>query len=106
MKVMFCLFAEDVGLLPDKLFTKLVNRCIFEPENFAPFCGELFEKMKKGGWYGNDRVDYYNGGLFDEAPPLPLVPAKSPSSPKPPRARGRPSSPASSARSSSESLTR
>ncbi|HET6250459.1 MAG TPA: DNA methyltransferase [Tepidisphaeraceae bacterium] len=72
MKVMFCLFAEDVGLLPDKLFTKLINRCVFEPENFAPFCGELFEKMKKGGWYGNDRVDYFNGGLFDEAPPLPL----------------------------------
>ena len=28
--------------------------------------------MKNGGWYGNDRVDYFNGGLFDEAPPLPL----------------------------------
>jgi hypothetical protein len=69
MKVMFCLFAEDVGLLPDKLFTKLVNRCLFEPENFAPFCGELFEKMKKGGWYGNDRVEYFNGGLFDEPHP-------------------------------------
>ena len=41
MKVMFCLFAEDVGLLPDKLFTKLVNRCMMEPENFQPFCAEL-----------------------------------------------------------------
>lgn len=72
MKVMFCLFAEDIGLLPDKVFTKLVNRCMLEPENFAPFCGELFDKMKKGGWYGNDRVDYFNGGLFDDAPPLAL----------------------------------
>ena len=70
MKVMFCLFAEDIGLLPDKLFTKLINRSIFEPENFPAFCGDLFDKMKKGGWYGNDRVDYFNGGLFDEAPPL------------------------------------
>ena len=78
MKVMFCLFAEDVGLLPDKLFTKLVNRCIFEPENFASFCGELFEKMRSGGWYGNDRVDYFNGGLFDEAPPLALSPGEIP----------------------------
>lgn len=69
MKVMFCLFAEDVGLLPDKLFTKLVNRCMLEPQNFQPFCAELFEKMKKGGWYGNDRVEWFNGGLFDEAPP-------------------------------------
>ncbi len=72
MKVMFCLFAEDVGLLPDKLFTKLVNRCVFEPENFQRFCGDLFEQMKKGGWYGNDRVEYFNGGLFDQAPPLSL----------------------------------
>ena len=72
MKVMFCLFAEDIGLLPEKLFTRLVDRCLFEPENFQPFCAELFEKMKRGGWYGNDRVEYFNGGLFDEAPPLAL----------------------------------
>ena len=72
MKVMFCLFAEDIGLLPEKLFTKLIDRCLFEPENFKPFCSELFDKMKKGGWYGNDRIDYFNGGLFDDAPPLAL----------------------------------
>ena len=72
MKVMFCLFAEDINLLPDRLFTRLVNRCLFEPDAFAPNCGELFDKMKKGGWYGNDRVDHFNGGLFDDAPPLAL----------------------------------
>ncbi len=72
MKVMFCLFAEDIGLLPDKLFSRLVNRCLFEPDAFAPNCGELFDKMKGGGWYGNDRVDHFNGGLFDDAPPLAL----------------------------------
>ena len=73
MKVMFCLFAEDVGLLPDKLFTKLIDRCLFEPEAFKPACAELFEKMKRGGYYGNDRVPHFNGGLFDDAPPLPLT---------------------------------
>ena len=72
MKVMFCLFAEDIGLLPDSLFTRLINRSLFEPDHFAGFCGELFDKMKKGGWYGNDRVDHFNGGLFDDAPPLAL----------------------------------
>jgi len=72
MKVMFCLFAEDVGLLPDKLFTDLINRCLFSPEQFKPACAELFEKMKSGGYYGNDKVDYFNGGLFDDAPPLTL----------------------------------
>jgi hypothetical protein len=32
----------------------------------------LFEKMKKGGWYGNDKIPYFNGGLFDDEPPLDL----------------------------------
>jgi hypothetical protein len=72
MKVMFCLFAEDVELLPDKLFTRLVNRCLFEPEEFKPSCQELFDKMKTGGRYGNDKIAHFNGGLFDDAPPLAL----------------------------------
>lgn len=72
MKVMFCLFAEDIGLLPESLFTKLVDRCLFKPENFQPFCAELFEKMKRGGYYGNDTIEHFNGGLFDEAVPLAL----------------------------------
>ena len=72
MKVMFCLFAEDINLLPDKLFTRLINRCLFDPDAFVPACTDLFDKMKKGGWYGNDRVDHFNGGLFDDAPPLAL----------------------------------
>ena len=78
MKVMFCLFAEDVGLLPDKLFTKLVDRCRFDPESFQPSCAELFERMKKGGWYGNDRIPHFNGGLFDDDPPLALNSAELP----------------------------
>jgi hypothetical protein len=31
MKVMFCLFAEDIGLLPAQAFTKLINLCLFNP---------------------------------------------------------------------------
>jgi hypothetical protein len=70
MKVMFCLFAEGIGALPSKLFTQLLSRCLFEPENFKPSIADLFEKMRRGGYYGNDKVDYFNGGLFDDAPPL------------------------------------
>lgn len=72
MKVMFCLFAEDIGQLPPHLFTKLIDRCLFEPENFQPLVAELFEKMKTGGYYGNDKIEHFNGGLFDDAPSLPL----------------------------------
>jgi hypothetical protein len=73
MKVMFCLFAEKIGQLPAGLFTKLSNRCLFEPDRFQPLVAELFDKMKKGGWYGNDRIEHFNGGLFDDAAPLPLT---------------------------------
>src|SRR3712207_8554740 len=55
--------AEDVGLLPDRLFTRLINRCQFEPEAFQPACAELFERMKRGGWYGNDRSEEHTSEL-------------------------------------------
>jgi hypothetical protein len=76
MKVMFCLFAEDAGLLPPNLFTKLIDRCLFEPEKFQPRVAELFAKMKTGGDFGSENIDYFNGGLFDDAPPLPLTDAE------------------------------
>jgi MmeI, DNA-methyltransferase domain/MmeI, helicase spacer domain/MmeI, N-terminal domain/MmeI, target recognition domain len=72
MKVMFCLFAEDVGLLPRNLFTRLIDRCLFEPEKFQPRVAELFTKMKTGGDFGSENIDYFNGGLFDDSPPLAL----------------------------------
>ncbi|HEY8749279.1 MAG TPA: DNA methyltransferase, partial [Tepidisphaeraceae bacterium] len=72
MKVMFCLFAEDINLLPDKAFTKLVNRSLFEPESFITRAGTLFTLMRTGGEFGNDLIPYFNGGLFDDASPLPL----------------------------------
>jgi len=73
MKVMFCLFAEDVGLLPDKAFEKLIGRALFDPESFKTRCATLFGLMKTGGEFGNDVIQYFNGGLFDDAPPLPLL---------------------------------
>ncbi len=33
MKVIFCLFAEDIGLLPRNLFTNLINDCLFDPDS-------------------------------------------------------------------------
>jgi len=78
MKVMFCLFAEDVNLLPPKLFTELVDQCLLNPEEFKPRCAELFEKMKHGGRFGNDRIAHFNGGLFDDEPPLAMTAAEMP----------------------------
>ncbi|MBS3735399.1 MAG: class I SAM-dependent DNA methyltransferase, partial [Phycisphaerae bacterium] len=72
MKCMFCLFAEDVGLLPDGLFTRLLNQWRQSPDELAGVLTELFAMMRTGGAFGPERIDYFNGGLFDEAPALPL----------------------------------
>jgi hypothetical protein len=73
MKVMFCLFAEDIGLLPDKAFTKIVQRSQQDPEKFTERAGNLFAAMRTGGEYGSDDIPYFNGGLFDDKPALPLT---------------------------------
>jgi len=34
---------------------------------------ELFAKMRTGGAFGFERIPWFNGGLFDQAPALPLT---------------------------------
>ncbi len=48
-KLLFCLFAEDIGLLPKGLFTKLVERSIKKPELFTSYAAGLFAAMADGG---------------------------------------------------------
>ena len=48
MKCMFCLFAEDVGLLPNHLFKKILDTCHDDPPRFYQRVGELFAAMKTG----------------------------------------------------------
>ncbi|MFW6133105.1 MAG: class I SAM-dependent DNA methyltransferase, partial [Planctomycetota bacterium] len=73
MKCMFCLFAEDVGLLADGLFTRLLSQWRQNPDELAGVLTDLFATMRTGGAFGTERIDYFNGGLFDEAPALPLT---------------------------------
>jgi hypothetical protein len=45
VRVVFCLFAEDVGLLERGLFTKLVMKAGNDPKRFAHYISELFSAM-------------------------------------------------------------
>ncbi len=72
MKCMFCLFAEDVKLLPEKLFSKLLARGKSDPDKLTGRLTELFHTMGRGGDFGSDPILWFNGGLFDDAPALPL----------------------------------
>ncbi len=73
MKCMFCLFAEDVGLLPKKLFTQLLEKWKNEPKEVTGLLTDLFDKMRTGGAFGADKIPFFNGGLFDESPALELT---------------------------------
>jgi hypothetical protein len=73
MKCMFCLFAEDVDLLPDKLFRRMATQWHDAPDQLTDRLTELFAKMRTGGAFGFERIPWFNGGLFDETPALPLT---------------------------------
>jgi hypothetical protein len=59
----FCFFAEDVGLLPARLFERLVGVQI-SPERLRTQLAALFETMRGGGLFGVEDLPWFNGGLF------------------------------------------
>jgi type II restriction/modification system DNA methylase subunit YeeA len=71
-RMIFCMFAEDAGLLPKNLFTRMVRAVERRPELARPQFEELFAKMRTGGFFGADVIRWFNGGLFDDSGALPL----------------------------------
>ncbi|MBZ9791121.1 class I SAM-dependent DNA methyltransferase [Rhizobium sp. 3T7] len=65
-RLVFCMFAEDVKLLPDGIFTRMLERALEEPAEFEAFARDLFAAMKSGGRVGFERIAWFNGGLFDD----------------------------------------
>ncbi len=72
-RLLFCMFAEDIGLLPDDLFTKMVRASKGDPPLFDKRARELFAAMHKGGDVAFQNIPWFNGGLFDNDDTLPLV---------------------------------
>ena len=71
-RLVFCMFADDVGLLPDHMFTRMLRHARPAPERFTELAGDLFEVMATGGRVGFETVAWFNGGLFDDSTVLPL----------------------------------
>ena len=61
---LFCFFAEDVGLLPGRMFEGLVNNRKLTSEKLTAGLNNLFTIMREGGLYGNDDIPWFNGSLF------------------------------------------
>ena len=71
-RLVFCMFAEDVGLLPDAMFTRMLEHARQRPEGFATLARDLFGAMSVGGRVGFETVEWFNGGLFEDDATLPM----------------------------------
>ncbi len=73
-KVVFCLFAEDAGLLPGNVFSAIVEQALRDRSSLSPLLADLFDKMRTGkGYFGTVRIPWFNGGLFDDDDVLNLL---------------------------------
>jgi hypothetical protein len=73
VQCLFTMFAEDEGLLPEKIFTDLLAAAKDDVAKAADRITKLFKAMQHPkGAYGNDDIEWFNGGLFKhiDAPAL------------------------------------
>ena len=72
-RIVFCLFVEDIGLLPDRVFADIIEEAIKRPDDFEPMLRDLFRAMREDrGRFGMIPIPWFNGGLFDDDDVLPL----------------------------------
>ena len=64
-QLVFCLYAEDAGLLPEGLFTRIVAQHYRDPATFDRAVRSLFAQMATGGFSGADEIAHFNGDLFN-----------------------------------------
>ena len=73
-RMVFCMFAEDVDLLPKKMFERMLEASLKNPDEFVANAQQLFTAMaQKHGRVGYDAIDWFNGGLFEDGAALPLT---------------------------------
>ena len=75
-RLVFCLFSEDIGLLPEMVFSRLVERSGDDPARFGKMLGQLFETMSTGGDFGLERIRHFNGNLFEDRTVLEITPSE------------------------------
>jgi hypothetical protein len=76
-RLLFAMFAEDAGILPKNLIDRLAAATKGDAAAFSAALRDLFGKMAKGGGlFGVERIEWFNGGLFDDAEVIDLAPAE------------------------------
>jgi type II restriction/modification system DNA methylase subunit YeeA len=72
MRLLFCLFAEGIRLLPTKPLSALLESTRRRPGEFKARLTQLFVAMATGGSFGPDDIAHFNGDLFTDAEVLDL----------------------------------
>ncbi|MHB1093759.1 class I SAM-dependent DNA methyltransferase [Thiobacillus sp.] len=72
IQCVFCMFAEDARLLPQKLFETVLDKSNPDGAKAQSRLTELFTAMQNGGDFALETIPWFNGGLFEtiEVPPL------------------------------------
>lgn len=65
IQCVFCMFSEDAGILPEKLFETVLDKSNPDGSKAQARLTMLFEAMTKGGAFGADDIPWFNGGLFE-----------------------------------------
>ena len=72
-RLVFCFFAQDVRLLPDRILTELCERFNTDPAEFDAGIEELFRRMNEGGRFGPLIIPHFNGDLFKDPTTVPMT---------------------------------
>jgi hypothetical protein len=75
MRCLFTMFAEDVGLLPERSFTELLERCRSNISAFPKALENLWTVMDEGGYEPSLMADIqrFNGQLYHDPDALPIT---------------------------------
>ncbi|WP_263385737.1 DNA methyltransferase [Granulicella arctica] len=73
IRIVFCLFADSIGLIPNNVFRSLVESSRSSRINFNKKLPILFEAMsQEGSFFGADDIPWFNGGVFNNAQTIEL----------------------------------
>ena len=66
IQCVFCMFAEDAKLLPEKLFETVLDKSNPDGSKAQKRLGDLFNAMQGGGDFAMHDIPWFNGGLFKQ----------------------------------------
>ena len=71
-RIVFCLYAEDAGLLPEDILSDILHANRQRPDLSNRALANLFDQMAEGGLFGTQEIAHFNGDLFRGDTPVEL----------------------------------